>query len=175
MFDEVESENNIVQENEDITVPAHKGSKRGKRLKLPDNLPRVEKIIDLDTKTCPEDGETLKCIGEEIREELKITPAKIEVIRTIRRKYSCPKCELMKVPEAPIKLLPKTNSSASLLAYIAVSKYCDALPLYRQEAMFKRIGMDSSRQTMARWMISASNKIEPIVNLLNTELLKSNS
>jgi len=174
MFNEVETEDISKEENAEATVPAYKRSKRGKRLKLPENLPRIEIVIDLDNKTCSEDGVDLQCIGEDVSEELKIIPAKIEVIRTIRKKYSCPECELIKTPEAPVKLLPKTNSSASLLAYIAVSKYCDALPLYRQEAMFKRIGMDLPRQTMARWMISVSDKIEPVINLLNTELLKSN-
>jgi transposase len=174
MFNEVETEDIAQIEDDSITVPSHKRAKRGKRLKLPEHLPRTEIVIDLDNKTCPEDGQELKCIGEDVSEELKIIPAKIEVIRTIRKKYSCLSCESMQVPAAPIKLLPKTNSSASLLAYIAVSKYCDALPLYRQEAMFKRIGMDLPRQTMARWMIKVSEKIEPIISLLNLELLKSN-
>ncbi len=174
MFDEVESEalNPEPEDDVSITVPEHK-RKRGKRLKLPANLPRVDVIIDIDSKICPQDGEVLKCIGEEISEKLEIIPAKVRVIRTIKKKYACPVCETMSVAPAPAELLPKSNASASVLAYIAVAKYVDALPLYRQEAIFKRIGLDLSRQTMARWMIQVGEKIAPLITLLREEMLKT--
>lgn len=173
MFDEAEMEVACEEIDDEVTVPEHKRAKRDKRLKLPENLLRVEKIIDIDNKFCSEDGEELKCIGEDVSEELEIIPAKIRVIRTIRKKYSCPSCEAMSVGMLPEKLLPKTNSSASLLAYIATAKYCDAMPLYRQESMFKRIGVELTRQTMARWMIAVGVKVAPIVDLLKMELLNS--
>jgi transposase len=56
---------------------------------------------------------------------------------------------------------------------VASAKYVDALPLYRQEAIFKRIGIDLHRQTMARWMITIGDKIEPLIKLLREELLQS--
>jgi transposase len=174
MFDEVESE--VLKEDEDeetISVPAHERAKRGKRLKLPDHLPRKEVIIDLENKICPHDGVELKCIGEEVSERLEIIPAKVLVIRTIRRKYACPVCESITEAKAPLELIPKSNSSASLLAYIATAKYADALPLYRQEDIFKRINIDLSRQTMARWMITVGEKIAPLITILREELLKS--
>jgi transposase len=174
MFDEVESEalNPEPEDDGSFTVPEHK-RKRGKRLKLPANLPRVDDIIDTDSKICPQDGEVLKCIGEEISEKLEIIPAKVRVIRTIKKKYACPVCETMSVAPAPVELLPKSNASASVLAYIAIAKYVDALPLYRQEAIFKRIGLDLSRQTMARWMIQVGEKIAPLITLLREEMLKT--
>jgi transposase len=174
MFDEVEVEslNPEAEDDESITIPAHE-RKRGKRLKLPANLPRVDVIIDIDSKICPEDGEELRCIGEEVSEKLEIIPAKVRVIRTIKKKYSCPVCEAMTVAAAPPEMLPKSNASASVLAYIAVAKYVDALPLYRQEAIFKRIGLDLSRQTMARWMIQVGEKIAPLITLLREEMLKA--
>lgn len=173
MFDEVETEVILEEPADKITVPEHKRAKRGKRLKLPENLPRVDKIIDVDNKFCFEDGAELKCIGEDISEELEIIPAKIRVIRTIRKKYSCPECEEMSIGPLPDKLLPKTNSSASLLSYIATAKYCDALPLYRQESIFKRFGIELTRQTMARWMIAVGIKVQPIIDLLRLEILSS--
>jgi transposase len=174
MFDEVESEALIPEpeEPESIVVPTHE-RKRGRRLKLPESLPRVEVMIDIDNKICPDDGEELKCIGEEISEKLEIIPAKVRVIKTIRKKYACPACETMKEAAAPLEMIPKSNASASVLAYIAIAKYVDALPLYRQEAIFKRVGLDLPRQTMARWMIQVGEKITPLVTLLREELLKS--
>lgn len=154
MFDEVEAEalNPEPQDDDSVTIAEHE-RKRGKRLKLPTSLPRVDVIIDLENKICPNDGEEFKCIGEEFSEKLEIIPARVRVIRTIRKKYACPACELMTETPAPLEMIPKSNASASVLAYIAIAKYVDALPLYRQEAIFKRIGLDLSRQTMARWMI----------------------
>jgi transposase len=79
----------------------------------------------------------------------------------------------MKEAPAPLEMIPKSNASASVLAYIATAKYVDALPLYRQEAIFKRVGLDLPRQTMARWMIKVGEKIAPLITLLREELLKS--
>ncbi len=174
MFDEAETEalTPEPEESESIVVPSHE-RKRGKRLKLPDNLPRVEVVIDIDNKICPEDGEELKCIGEDVSEKLEIIPAKVRVIKTIRKIYACPTCETMKEAPAPLEMVPKSNASASVLAYIATAKYVDALPLYRQEAIFRRVGLDLPRQTMARWMIKVGEKIAPLITLLREELLKS--
>ena len=175
MFDEVETANFSPDSEDDqevITVPSHE-RKRGKRLKLPEALPRVDKVIDLENKICPEDGEELKCIGEEVSEKLEIIPAKVRVIRTIRKKYACSVCETILEAKAPLEMIPKSNASASVLAYIATAKYVDALPLYRQEAIFNRIGIDLTRQTMARWMIQVGEKIAPLITLLREELLKN--
>lgn len=174
MFDEVEAEvlNPEPEDDELLTIPEHE-RKRGKRLKLPPSLPRVDVIIDIENKICPNDGEEFKCIGEEVSEKLEIIPAKVRVIRTIRKKYACPACELMTEAPVPLEMIPKSNASASILAYIAIAKYVDALPLYRQEAIFKRIGLNLSRQTMARWMIQVGDKIAPLITLLREELLKS--
>jgi transposase len=174
MFDEVEAEalNAEPEDEEEVTIPEHQ-RKRGKRLKLPESLPRVDEIIDIDNKICPNDAEELKCIGEEVSEKLEIIPAKVRVIRTICKKYACSVCETITKAPAPLEMIPKSNASASVLAYIAAAKYVDALPLYRQEAIFKRIGIDLPRQTMARWMIQVGEKIAPLITLLREEMLKS--
>lgn len=177
-FDETEKINNESDETdeieEEVTIPEHTRKKRrGKRLHLPDHLPRIDEVIDLQDKRCSNDGDELVCIGEEISEKLEIIPAKVRVIRTIRKKYVCKRCEAIKCAPSPKDLLPKSNASSSLLAYIAVAKYADHLPLYRQEAIFKRAKIDLSRQTMARWMVLAGEKVEVLVKLLREELIKS--
>lgn len=160
------------EEVEEIEVPAHT-RRRGKRMKLPEALPREVVVIDVDNKICPEDGADLKCIGEDISETLEIIPAKVYVKRIVRKNYSCPVCEEMTVAPAPKVLLPKTNASASLLAYIATSKYVDALPLYRQEAMLARAGIDLTRQTMGRWMVAVGEKIKCLIELMREDLIQS--
>ena len=51
-----------------------------------------------------------------------------------------------------------------------VSKYVDALPLYRQCEIFKRIGFEADRTTLANWMIACDRLIQPLINLLQDEL-----
>ncbi|WP_417521772.1 IS66 family transposase [Marinobacter sp.] len=143
-----------------------KSRTRGGRLALPPELPRVDIVHDVTDgqKHCQNDGTDLVCIGEEISEQLDIIPAKIQVIRHIRRKYACKTCEdgVVTAPMPP-QPLPKSNASPNLLAYSVIAKYVDALPLYRQERAFKRLGIDLPRNTLARWMIQTSELIEPLI------------
>jgi len=161
-------------------IPTQSGSAkprtRGGRLALPAELPRVEIVYDVtdDQKHCHNDGTELICIGEEISEQLDIIPAKIQVIRHIRRKYACKACEDGVVTALmPPQPLPKSNASPNLLAYCVIAKYVDALPLYRQERAFKRLGIDLPRNTLARWMIQTSELIEPLIERCRHHLQSS--
>lgn len=179
LFNEVEELDSKVEaekESEDVLeVPAH-SRMRPKRKPLPAHLPREEVILDLSEaeKLCDKDGSPLQEMGEEVSEQLDIIPAQMKVIRTIRKKYVCPKCdETIKTAKLPEKILPKSNATPGLLAYIATSKYVDALPLYRLEQMFKRINIELPRNTMASWMIHLSEKLTSIYNLMEEDLLDS--
>ena len=161
------------EETPSIEVKAHKRRGKPKRVHLPPDLPREDVIIDLkeEEKVCP-DGHQLECIGEDISEKLDIVPAKIKVIRTIRKKYACKCCEgHVKRAPLPKAAIPKSIASAGLLAHIAVSKYGDGLPLYRQEHMWQRLGVEIPRETMAAWMIKVGDLLTPLINLMEDELL----
>jgi transposase len=67
--------------------------------------------------------------------------------------------------------LPKSNASATLLDYIATAKYQDALPLYRQSQIFARHGAEIPRNTLARWMVKAGERIAPLIETLRQNLL----
>ncbi len=161
----------------EITVPEHTRNKGGRR-PLPQELPRVEVVHDLkeEDKVC-DCGANLSRIGEESSEKLDIVPAKVQVIRHIRYKYACKSCEGVEseggavriAPVAP-QLIPQGIATSGLLAYILVAKYQDALPLYRQEKIFERIGVDVSRATMANWAIQVGQKCEPLMDLLWREI-----
>jgi len=70
-----------------------------------------------------------------------------------------------------MQLIPKSFASASLLSAIITAKFCDHLPLYRLENIFKRESIDLSRQTMSQWVLKASAAVVPLVNLLQESLL----
>lgn len=71
------------------------------------------------------------------------------------------------------RLIPGSMATPSLLSYVAVSKFSDALPFYRQERLFSRIGIEISRQTMSNWMIKASSGMEEFMKLLEEWVLGS--
>jgi len=174
LFDEAEADVPSIEDADDnvILVPAHKRKKRGRK-PLPDNLPRIDVVHELpeDERHCPYDGQLLTEIDEVISEQLDIIPAKIQVIRHIRKKYACTCGQCIKTAPLPAQPIPKSMASPGLLAHIAVSKYQDALPLYRQETILQRIGVELPRATLANWMIQAGTLIQPVINLLRDRLL----
>ncbi len=169
---EVESGEAVAPEQAEVTVAAHRRSPRGRK-PLPDTLPRVDVIHDLAEaeRLCPHDGAVLEQIGEVVSEQLDIVPAKIQVIRHIRKKYACACGQCIKTAAMKPQPIPKSLASPGLLAHIAVSKYQDALPLYRQQQILTRIGVDLPRATLCQWMIRAGSLIQPLINLLRDQLL----
>jgi len=176
LFDEAELdtvvEDKTATADEEIIIPAHTRRKSGRK-KLPENLPRVDVVHDLpeEERICPHDGKLLTEIGEVVSEQLDIVPAKIQVIRHLRKKYACACGECIKTAALPPQPIPKSLASPGLLAHVTVSKYQDALPLYRQETILRRIGVDLSRATLSNWMIQAGSLVQPIINLLRDQLL----
>jgi transposase len=174
IFDEAETDAEAVSDTGDdvVLVPAHKRRKRGRK-PLPDNLPRIDVVHEIPAteRCCDHDGRLLVEIGDVISEQLDIIPAKIQVIRHIRKKYACECGQCIKTAPLPAQPIPKSLASPGLLAHITVSKYQDALPLYRQETILQRIGIDIPRATLANWMIRAGALIQPLINLLQDRLL----
>jgi transposase len=180
LFDEADS-SPIDQAEEPQTlvhVPEHT-RRQAKRQPLPEDLPREEVLVDIpeEQKHC-QCGAELVRIGEETSEKLDVIPPQIRVIRTVRPKYACHDCEgsgdesrpAVRVAPMPAAIIDKGIATAGLLAYIVASKFCDSLPLYRQEKQFARIGVELSRRTMADWIIAASQACTPLMKMLERRL-----
>lgn len=162
---------------EQIVIPAHTRKKRGRR-PLPEDLPRVDVIHDLSEaeKMCA-CGHLMSRIGQEQCEKLDYVPAKIQALRHIRYKYACKHCQgvegdgpTVKIAPPPVQLIPKSNATEGLLAHIFTCKFADALPLYRQQKIFARLGLDLPRSTMANWAIEASLRCKSLMDLLQKEI-----
>jgi transposase len=160
-----------------IVIGAHQRKKAGRK-PLPDNLPRVEIIHDLDEeeKVC-QCGASLSRIGADTCEKLDYIPAKVQVEHHIRYKYACKSCEgveddgpTVKIAPLPAQLIEKSNATEGLLAHIIVSKFADALPLYRQQKIFARLGIEMPRATMANWVIKAAARCAPIIEMLQNQI-----
>jgi len=124
LFDEAEADTESEPEDEAIAIPAHTRKKRGRK-KLPETLPRVEIVHELsaEERICPHDGATLNEIGEVTSEQLDIVPAKIQVIRHIRKQYACACGQCIKTAALPKQPIPKSMASPGLLAHITVTLY----------------------------------------------------
>lgn len=172
LFDEAALPTNdevtLIQEAEkEITVAAHNRKPSGRK-PLPASLPREQVIHDLSESeqvcTC---GHALHKIGEDISEKLEFIPAQVRVIQHIRCKYACRACEgAVKVAPLPEQPIPKSIASAGLLAHVIISKYADHLPLYRQEKILQRMGIDIPRATLCFWALRSATLMAPLVEML---------
>jgi transposase len=176
LFDMPEPEG-LEPERETIQIEAHSREKRGRK-PLPEDLPRIEVIHDIEEtqKTCG-CGARLRKIGEDVSEKLDIIPAVIRVIRHVRPKYACKACEgletaggTVKIAPPPKQLIAKGIATAGLLAHILTAKFCDALPFYRQEKQFQRLGAEIPRGTMCNWAMKVAAACQPLLQLLHREI-----
>ncbi len=138
-----------------VTRRVAKRHKHG-RNPLPDHLPRIDIEHDLDDteKPCPACGELRERIGQEVSEQLEYLPASFKVLRHIRHKYGCRRCEhdgynpQIAAAAKPAQPIDKGLPGPGLLAYVATSKLADHLPLYRLEHIFQRQNLAIARSTM---------------------------
>jgi len=157
---------------EPLTTRRLKRRDKHGRQQLPDCLERIEIEHDLDDKSCPACGNERSRIGAEISEQLEYFPASFKVLRHVRHKYACSKCDhdgydpSIAVAVKPPQPIDKGLPGPSLLAYVAVSKLGDHLPLYRLERIFERQRVHVARSTMCAWMRCAGELVGPLVDLM---------
>jgi len=162
-------------EDEPKVTPSPKRKNRGRK-PLPKDLPRERREYDVpeSEKICPHCEKEKTRIGEDVTEQLEYVPASVFVIEHVRPKYACLGCEGEVVQaEKPAQPIEKGLAGPGLLAHVITSKYCDHLPLYRQEKIFARHGVDLSRSTLCDWMMDSAALIEPVVRGMQREVLKS--
>lgn len=143
------------------------------RRPLPAHLPRqTRKILPRHT-ACPECGGELKHLGEDVSEMLEYVPASFVVIRQVREKLACGRCDRIVQAEALSRPIARGMAGPGLLAHVLVSKYADHLPLYRQEEIYERQGVELDRATLADWVGGASALLEPLVETLRRHVLSA--
>jgi transposase len=142
--------------------------------RLPQELPRIERVLEPDSTLCPCGCGAMARIGEDRSERLDITPARFRVIVTIRPKYACRRCAGAVVEAAaPAHLIEGALPTEALLAHVLVAKYADHLPLYRQAQIYARAGIDLSRAVLADWVGKAAFHLRPVVDRLAEHLKAS--
>ena len=140
------------------------------RKPLPVQLPR-EEVVHPAACACPACGGALRAAGEDIAEMLEWVPGRYKVIRHVRPKFACERCETLVQAPAPARPIARGLAGPGLLAHVLVSKYADHLPLYRQSRMFAREGIDLDRSTLADWVGGASALLAPLIDALGRYVL----
>ena len=179
LFDEAEQECEP-ELLEEITYKRAKKKQKGTlEIKL-DNLKHVKEVYDIDEKDriCDICGTKMHRVGEEfVRHEVVYEPAKLYVKDIYRKTYECRNCRkrgkvVMLKAGTPAPVIPHSFTSPSVLSQVITDKFVNHMPLYRQEAEWKRLGLDLSRTTMANWLIIASREyFIPIVNRMHEILV----
>jgi len=154
--------------------PAEKPVKKSKagRKGLSDKLPREQVYLKL---TEEEKEGAINTFYSKIKEELDIVPAKVRVLEYMQEKavFEQDGKQTIKAAVQPAHPLGKSIASVSLLAYIIVAKYCDALPLYRLEKILARYGGSITRTSMANWIMRLFDTFMPLINLMKEHQLES--
>ncbi len=148
------------------------------RLQIPDNLERVDEVLDLpeEQKRDPQTGADLVKLRDETSEKLAWRPGQWYVRRFIRPVYVHPDRQndekggvyVQPMPDSPIE---KCKADTSVLALVAVKKFVDHLPLYRQRQIFLREGIEVAPSTLNAWAIEPILACEPLYNAFRAEVL----
>ncbi len=149
-----------------VTASAITAAAKPTRRALPDHLPRQTRRHEPKETACPQCQGALRKLGEDVSEMLEYVPASFVVIRHVRTKLSCTKCDCIVQAEAPSRPIARGMAGPGLLAHVLVSKYCDHLPLYRQSEMYARQDVELERSTLADWVGGSAQLLGPLVEAL---------
>jgi transposase len=141
------------------------------RKPLPEHLPRQIVTHEPKQQCCPECGGDLRHFGDDVSEQLDYFPESFRVIRHVRPKFACSKCEIVVEAPAPSRPIARGLAAPGLLAHVLVSKYADHCPLYRQAEIYARQGVELDRSTLAGWVGAASELLAPLVEAVRRHVL----
>jgi transposase len=156
--------------------PARERKRHPGRERLPENLPRREKIIRCQDQTCRTCGQETSIIGYDESEQLDVEPACYFVQVILREKRACQNCEQSTVTMAPLeeRIVEKGLASDNVVIDVVVSKYCDHLPLYRQAAILEReAGLEIGRATLDGWVMRVGEMLIPVTQAMRKDLLSA--
>ncbi|MCK9275691.1 MAG: IS66 family transposase [Syntrophales bacterium] len=155
-----------------------KASRHHGRVPIPEHLERVEILLDVpaEQKVDAETGEPLKVISVEVSEKLEYRPGRLIVNVYKRPQYALPESSessagviAASMPDHPIA---KCKADVGLLSHLIVSKYADHLPLYRQNGILEREGVDIPRATQTSWLMQVYESVSPLEAALQRAVLE---
>jgi transposase len=154
------------------------------RAALPEHLERREVVHDLTDaeKLCPCCGRSRACIGAQTAEQLDLEPARVFVLRTVKKSYACRHCDPATVPveqrlqtAGPEQVGPiaKGLCGPGLLAHTVTAKFADHVPVHRLAGQLARSGVTIATSTLGDWLAQAADLLAPLHRLMHQRLLLS--
>lgn len=141
------------------------------RKPLPDELIREIQRLTPEEESCPACGGELKPLGSDVSEQLELVKSAFKVIRWVREKRACGRCDCIVQAPLPSRPIERGIAGPGLLARVVVSKYAEHTPLYRQSEIYARQGVELSRSTLARWVGAVSDLLQPLVAEIQSSVL----
>jgi transposase len=158
---------------EDAAPTEQKTAARKRTRRFPEHLEQETLTYLPVDECCPQCGSTMTKLGEDVSLMLEYIPASFRVVRHVRPKMSCDRCEAIVQAPAPSRPIERSYAGAGLLAHVVTSKYCDHLPLYRQSEIYAREGVDLDRSTLAKWVGQTHRLLEPLVEALRRHVISA--
>lgn len=154
-------------------VDSPNGTRQGRRPArvLPAELPRVVREHRPASCDCPECGKRMTRLGEDTSEQLDYVPGYFQVIQHVRPKLACRACARIVQAPAPMRPIERALPTPGLLAQVIGAKYADHSPLYRQEGIYRRSGVELPRAMLASWVGEAAQLLDPLVGTLERYVL----
>jgi transposase len=139
---------------------------------LPAHLPRQTVVHNPEGGcSCVACGKGLRVIGQDISEVLDYEPGNFLVIRHVRPKLACGNCHSITQAVAPTRPVDRALAGAGLMAHVLVSKYADHTPLYRQNQIFARDGVELAVSTLSDIVGGAAWLLTPLAQAMGRYVL----
>ena len=160
-----------------VTPTAEGGKKRADKPRpgqreLPAHLPRQTIVHNPEGGcNCVACGNGLRVIGQDVSEVLDYEPGNFLVIRHVRPKLACGDCQSIVQATAPSRPVDRARTGAGLMAHVLVSKYADHTPLYRQNQIFARDGVELAVSTLSDIVSGAAWLLTPLAQAMGRYVL----
>jgi len=172
-LDAVREDDFLAEEPSPVPVKPRSPSER--RQRRIDELPILETVRlepPLEQRTAP-DGTPLVVIREEITDEVDYRPGVLFRRQIIRPVYASPSHAVRPViAPLPARVIPGGQAGPGLIAHVVIAKYCDHVPIHRQEQILSRMGPTFSRQAMGQWVSHCTELFLPLYRGLKDEALR---
>lgn len=156
-----------------VDAPHPKRAERRALRELPEHLPRIVEVHEPESCQCPQCGEGMRRLGSDASEQLDYVPGYFRVIRHVRPKMACVKCARIVQAAAPTRPIERALPTPALLAQVIGAKYADHCPLYRQEGIYRRAGVELPRSMLAVWAGKAAELLDPLVSCLERYVMSA--
>ena len=160
-----------------LALPGAMPAERNKAVRILKDLPREIKVVDIpeSDKICSCCVGALHHLGDESSAHMGYCPTTIKIIETRRKKYACDACqgEVKRTALPQTEPLAKSMASASLIAFLVVSKFADGLPLYRIPTRLQRLGIELSHALMSDWLVHCAELLEDLHRRMMAKVLAS--